>query len=102
MLQYVLLWLFHLVLALKRFVSTLLPRRLPRPLQTRRRKIPEHLAVTLRSEGAPGNAVVDLAGALESVTRLVGWCRIAGIQTLSVFDEAGTSELIIPFEGWSS
>ena len=95
MLQYALLWLFHLVLALKRFMSTLLPRRQPRPLQTRRRKVPEHLAVILRSEGTSKEATVDLPDALESVRRLVEWSKVAGIQTLSVFDEAGMSRLFI-------
>lgn len=93
MLQYVLLWILHLIVALKRFASTLLPRRRPRPLRTRRRKLPRHLAVMLRSEGSLGSKTIDLEDALESVKRLVAWCRVAGVQVLSVYDEAGTCTL---------
>lgn len=89
MLQYALLWLFHLFLALKRFVSTLLPRRQPRPLGTKRRKLPGHLAVLLSHDKFPGKTKNELPEALESVRRLALWCRIAGIRVLSVYDDEG-------------
>lgn len=91
MLQYALLWIFHLILALKRFVATLLPKRQPRPLRTRRRKLPGHLAVILRHDKSSGKSNNELPEALESVRRLALWCRIAGIRVLSVFDEEGKS-----------
>lgn len=53
--------------------------------------MPEHLAVILRSEGTSEDAKADLLDALESVKRLVEWSKVAGIRTLSVFDEAGMS-----------
>ncbi|PVF92003.1 hypothetical protein CPB86DRAFT_744895 [Serendipita vermifera] len=89
MLQYALLWVFHLFLALKRFVASLLPRRQPQALRARRRKLPAHLAVLLCSEkNLKGNGL-DVSEALESVRRLISWCQSTGITTLSVFDEAG-------------
>jgi dehydrodolichyl diphosphate syntase complex subunit NUS1 len=89
MLQYALLWLFHLVLALRRFVSTLLPRRQPNPLRSQRRKLPGHLAVLLRHGESRESRENQLLEALESVRRLAAWCRIAGIRVLSVYDEEG-------------
>ncbi|KAG8814017.1 hypothetical protein FRC17_001332 [Serendipita sp. 399] len=89
MLEYALLWLFHLFLALKRFFATLLPAKSPRPLRARRKKLPNHLAVLLSSEGNSGNTVTDGPEAIESVRRLAEWCRITGIEVLSVFDSAG-------------
>jgi len=89
MLQYALLWLFHLFLAFKRFVSTLLPRRRPRPLHARRRKLPGHLAVLLRHGEPHEGATSELLETLESVRRLAVWCRMAGIRVLSVYDEKG-------------
>ncbi|KAG8800982.1 hypothetical protein FRC18_007907, partial [Serendipita sp. 400] len=88
MLEYALLWLFHLILALKRFFATLLPAKSPQPLRARRKKLPNHLAVLLSSEGNVGNGVEDAAVAIESVRRLAEWCRITGIEVLSVFDPA--------------
>ncbi|KAG8827492.1 hypothetical protein FRC17_007825 [Serendipita sp. 399] len=90
MLEFALLWLFHLFLALKRFFATLLPVKSPRPLRARRKKLPNHLAVLLSSEGNSGNNVTDGPEAIESVRRLAEWCRITGIEVLSVFDSAGT------------
>ncbi|KAG8758618.1 hypothetical protein FRC14_007746 [Serendipita sp. 396] len=93
MLEYALLWLFHLILALKRFFATLLPAKSPQPLRARRKKLPNHLAVLLSSEGNVGNGVEDAAVAIESVRRLAEWCRITGIEVLSVFDPAGKAQL---------
>jgi hypothetical protein len=89
MLQYALLWVFHLFLALKRFVASLLPRRQPQVLRARRRKLPAHLAVLLCSEKNIKSNGLELPEALESVRRLVSWCQSTGITTLSIFDEAG-------------
>ncbi|CAG7847642.1 SubName: Full=Uncharacterized protein {ECO:0000313/EMBL:CCA73534.1} [Serendipita indica DSM 11827] len=88
MLRYALLWLFHLFLALKRFFASLLPRKQPRPLRAHRRKLPNHLAVLLSTKESVGNGEYNLGEAIESVCRLVEWCRASGIEILSVFDSA--------------
>lgn len=89
MLQQVLLWILHLILALKRFFSSLLPHPPPQPLRATRRKVPTHLAVTLSELRDPKKHPGDLRDALESVRRLADWCRAVGIQTLSLFDQEG-------------
>ena len=95
MICHALLWLFHLFLNVYRFISCLRPRRAPQPLRTNRRKLPNHLAVILgdyygnrnRSRMTPRRA--ELEDAMESVRRLVGWCRVIGIGILSVYDQQG-------------
>jgi hypothetical protein len=89
MIQRILLWVFHLFLALKRFFAALLTRPRPQPLRATRRKVPAHLAVTLSELRDPNKYPDDLRDALESVRRLVDWCRAIGIRTLSVFDKEG-------------
>ena len=97
MIRHALLWLFHLFLNFYRFVSCLRPRRAPRPLRASRRKLPKHLAVVLgdyygdrsRSQMTPRST--ELEDTIESVRRLVEWCRVIGVGILSVYDRQGKS-----------
>jgi len=99
MIRHALLWLFHLILNLYRFISCLRPRRAPQPLRSNRRKIPKHLAVIFgdyygvnRSRMTPNAA--ELEDTMESVRRLVEWCRVIGIGILSVYDQQGKTLLL--------
>lgn len=81
------LWLLHLFLALTRFFKALAPRRLPKDLKSRRRKLPGHLAVILSECNSGRTQVIALEDALETARRLIDWSRQVGIHTLSIFDE---------------
>ncbi|KAJ7293537.1 hypothetical protein C8J57DRAFT_1269285 [Mycena rebaudengoi] len=60
----------------------------PRPLQVTRRRLPEHLALLLVPDAThDSNATREFL--LENVSRTVGWCRVVGIKTLTVYDTEG-------------
>lgn len=94
-----LLWLFHLILNLYRFLSCLRPLRAPQPLRASRRKLPKHLAVVFgdyygvdRSQMTTRAA--EFGDTMESVRRLVEWCRVIGVGILSVYDQQGKASLL--------
>jgi len=90
-----LLWILHLFLNIYRFISCLLPRRAPQPLRASRRRLPKHLAVIFgdyygdRSRSRMTSRTAELGDTIESVRRLVEWCRVIGIGVLSVYDQQG-------------
>lgn len=93
------LWLFHLFLNLYRFISSLRPRRAPQPLRASRRKLPKHLAVVFgdyygvhRSQMT--SRAAEFEDTMESVRRLVEWCRVIGVGILSVYDQQGKASLL--------
>ncbi|TFL00715.1 hypothetical protein BDV98DRAFT_549347 [Pterulicium gracile] len=60
------------------------PRKQPLPLDAKRSKIPKHLAVVF------AGTINDLEKTCsQDVQRLMRWCEDAGIETLSVYDDAG-------------
>jgi undecaprenyl pyrophosphate synthase len=94
-----LLWIFHLFLNLYRFISCLRPQRAPQPLRASRRRLPRHLAVVFgdyygvnRSRMTPRAA--EFEDTMESVRRLVEWCRVIGVGILSVYDQQGKASLV--------
>ena len=96
-----LLWLFHLFLNLYRFISCLRPRRAPRPLLSSRRKLPKHLAVVFGDyydvsvdRSRMTSRTAEFEDTMESVRRLVGWCRVIGVGILSVYDQQGKTSLL--------
>ncbi|KAK7064262.1 DUF2235 domain-containing protein [Favolaschia claudopus] len=60
----------------------------PLPLQTPRRRIPQHLALLLVPDLTHGTFATRKC-LLETVDRTVGWCRSAGIEKLTVYDGEG-------------
>jgi undecaprenyl pyrophosphate synthase len=99
MIRRALLWLFHLFLNLYRFISCLRPRRAPQPLRVSRRKLPKHLAVIFGDYygvNRPRMTIraAELEDTMESVRRLVEWCRIIGVGILSVYDQQGKAYLL--------
>lgn len=60
------------------------PRKQPLPLDAERSKIPKHLAVVFA-----GTANYLEKTCSQDVERLMRWCQNAGIETLSVYDDAG-------------
>lgn len=95
-----LLWLFHLFLNIYRFLSCLRPRRAPQPLRASRRKLPKHLAVIFgdyygdRNQSQMTSRTAELEDTMESVRRLVAWCRVIGVGILSVYDRQGKALLL--------
>ncbi|KAJ7169840.1 hypothetical protein C8R46DRAFT_1090214 [Mycena filopes] len=60
----------------------------PRPLQFTRRRSPNHLAVLLVPDSLHDPAAT-LQALLESVDRSIAWCRAAGIEKLTLYDNEG-------------
>jgi len=61
----------------------------PRPLSTKRSKIPSHLVLVLASQ-EPDLCVSEAQEAfLGCIEDAITWCRVAGIQRLSVYDRLG-------------
>ncbi|KAJ7225554.1 hypothetical protein GGX14DRAFT_348856 [Mycena pura] len=60
----------------------------PLPLRTTRRVIPRHLALLLVPD-CVCDAAVTRKCLLESVRRTAGWCRVVGIEKLTVYDSQG-------------
>jgi hypothetical protein len=65
-------------------------------LKAARRKLPDHLAlalVTRHDEAKLKKDVViqrnEVDAAIECVRRVVGWCQVVGINTLTVYDSGG-------------
>ena len=93
------LWLFHLFLNLYRFISCLRPRRAPQPLRASRRRLPRHLAVVFGdyygvNRSRMTHRAAEFEDTMESVRRLVEWCRVIGVGILSVYDKQGKSSLL--------
>jgi dehydrodolichyl diphosphate syntase complex subunit NUS1 len=68
----------------------------PKDLKAARRKLPDHLAlalVTRHDEAKFKKDVViqrnEVDAAIECVRRVVGWCQVVGINTLTVYDSGG-------------
>jgi len=61
----------------------------PRPLAAKRNKIPSHLVLVLASQEPD----LCVSGAQEAflgcIENAITWCRVAGIQRLSVYDRLG-------------
>ena len=95
MIYHAFLWLFHLFLNVYRFLSCLRPRRAPQPLRASRRRLPKHLAVIFgdyygdRNRSRMTSRSSELSDMMESVRRLVEWCRVIGVGILSVYDQQG-------------
>ena len=69
-----------------------LPHPNPYELLYPRKSTPRHLALLLASddgESAPADAVLECY--LESIHRIVGWCRTVGIHKLTAYDRDGTA-----------
>ena len=61
----------------------------PRLLSAKRCKIPSHLVLVLASQ-EPDLCVSEAQGAfLGCIEKVITWCRVAGIQRLSVYDRLG-------------
>ncbi|KAI0375075.1 hypothetical protein BV20DRAFT_933788 [Pilatotrama ljubarskyi] len=77
--------LYRLVLV---FQSVFRSDKEPRPIAAQRSKLPSHLAVTL----VPNAEVDDDANEqymLNTVEKVVSWCKVAGIRRLTVYDRQG-------------
>lgn len=66
-----------------------LSRQKPQPLTAKRAKLPSHLALLLVSSDELDTEATE-KNFVESVLRAVGWCRIIGIEKLTVYDSQGT------------
>jgi len=61
----------------------------PRSLSAKRSKVPSHLVLVLASQ-EPDLCVSEAQGAfLGCIENAITWCRVAGIQRLSVYDRQG-------------
>ncbi|KAF7306889.1 DUF2235 domain-containing protein [Mycena indigotica] len=58
----------------------------PSPLRTTRRRIPGHLALILVPKVDSKSTRECM---LETIARVVGWCRVIGVQKLTVYDSEG-------------
>ncbi|KAJ7786266.1 hypothetical protein B0H16DRAFT_1489831 [Mycena metata] len=90
-LEYVLLRVihsFHFLVALWLASWRRLRSSTPLPLEVTRRRIPNHLAVLLVPDSIHEPAAT-LECLLETVNRTIGWCRSAGIQQLTLYDNDG-------------
>ncbi|EIW64594.1 uncharacterized protein TRAVEDRAFT_25727 [Trametes versicolor FP-101664 SS1] len=77
--------LYRLVLV---FQSVFRPATEPQPITAERSKLPQHLALAL----VPNPEADDEANEqylLNSVEKVAGWCQLAGIRRLSVYDREG-------------
>lgn len=81
--------LYRLVLV---FQSVFRPATEPQPITAERSKLPQHLALAL----VPNPEADDEANEqylLNSVEKVAGWCQLAGIRRLSVYDREGMCHL---------
>lgn len=81
--------LYRLVLV---FQSVFRPATEPQPITAERSKLPQHLALAL----VPNPEADDETNEqylLNSVERAAGWCQLAGIRRLSVYDREGMCHL---------
>lgn len=60
----------------------------PLQLNSKRSKIPSHLALLLATD-ARADAQVQEEAMIEAVEKAVAWCRVAGIGRLTVYDRQG-------------
>ncbi|KAI0361532.1 hypothetical protein OH77DRAFT_1492567 [Trametes cingulata] len=60
----------------------------PRPIAARRSKMPSHLALTLVPNSEDDDEVNEQY-MLDSVEKVVHWCKLAGIRRLTVYDRQG-------------
>jgi hypothetical protein len=65
----------------------------PQPLISTRPRVPNHLAVILVSDSELDLEVIELS-LLESVEKAVSWCRMVGIEQLTVYDSQGKKQLL--------
>lgn len=64
----------------------------PHELSYPRKQTPHHLALLLVSDGDESiSADTVLECYLESIQRIVGWCRTVGIRKLTFYDRNGTA-----------
>ena len=85
------LYLIHAVYALANVVTSWRYRRFarePYPLVAERSKLPRHLAILLASsyDHVSESFEQDI---LQNVEQIVGWCKTAGIQRLTLYDRQG-------------
>ncbi|KAH7904343.1 hypothetical protein BJ138DRAFT_1238818 [Hygrophoropsis aurantiaca] len=59
------------------------------PLAAQRRKLPSHLCLLLVSDSEPDAEAETERAFLESVQRVVAWCRTLGIASLTAYDNEG-------------
>jgi dehydrodolichyl diphosphate syntase complex subunit NUS1 len=53
-----------------------------------RKRVPSHLAIIFVADSYFDNETIEMS-LLESVERAVGWCRVTGIEKLTVYDSQG-------------
>ena len=85
-----LLRVLHFFYHIFTLITSWKPQQPPHELSYPRKQIPRHLALLLVSdsdESPSADAVLECY--LESVHRLVGWCRTVGIQKLTAYDRDG-------------
>jgi len=61
----------------------------PRPLEYPRRQIPKHLALLLVATDGSLNEEGEETCICRTVVDVVGWCKIVGIESLSVYNKQG-------------
>jgi dehydrodolichyl diphosphate syntase complex subunit NUS1 len=84
------LGIIHVFYALYNAILALVIRHthVPRPLKTKRRRIPSHLALILTSDDGANEE--DVQYVYERAVRdLTRWCRSTGISRLSIYDPRG-------------
>jgi len=91
MLAYLSLRILHAIYSLSIAFSDLsiFGPRTPQSLTTKRRQIPDHLAVLLIPDYDLETSIIEETF-IETVENAVQWCRIVGIPRLTVYDSEGT------------